>query len=227
MHRDRLDYILNSRRWKRNRVLDTTDVILVAMPWARLEHPSIQIGTLCECLRAVGIRSQVRSYYLAFMEHLHRATLSLPDDKRITVADYDEIATHYFLGDSIFSVRRFVSLAIHPTITSHIFAPKGYQTVASLLPNGFVPSSLTSYAPVSRTYLALTLRIVGFTTTFGQNVPSLVLAKLLKTAFPEIKILFGGANCDGVMGAALQRAFPMGRLRRARRGRSRVTAPRL
>jgi radical SAM superfamily enzyme YgiQ (UPF0313 family) len=51
-------------------------------------------------------------------------------------------------------------------------------------------------------------RVIGFTTTFSQNVPSLMLAHLLKRADPSLKILFGGGNCDGPMGAALHRAFP-------------------
>jgi ribosomal peptide maturation radical SAM protein 1 len=39
-------------------------------------------------------------------------------------------------------------------------------------------------------------------------VPSVVLANLLKERDPSMAIMFGGANCDGPMGAALHRAFP-------------------
>jgi ribosomal peptide maturation radical SAM protein 1 len=51
-------------------------------------------------------------------------------------------------------------------------------------------------------------KVVGFTSTSNQNVPSLVLAKILKSRDPSLAIVFGGANCDGPMGAALHRAFP-------------------
>ena len=51
-------------------------------------------------------------------------------------------------------------------------------------------------------------RVVGFRTTFSQNVPSLVLARMLKNRYPSLRIVFGGANCDGPMGAALHRVFP-------------------
>jgi ribosomal peptide maturation radical SAM protein 1 len=56
--------------------------------------------------------------------------------------------------------------------------------------------------------LATGAPIVGFTTTFNQNVASLALAALLKNRAPKLKIVFGGANCDGPMGEALFRGFP-------------------
>ena len=51
-------------------------------------------------------------------------------------------------------------------------------------------------------------RIVGFTSVFQQQLASLALAKRLKERHPEIVILFGGANCEGVMGREVIRRFP-------------------
>jgi ribosomal peptide maturation radical SAM protein 1 len=50
--------------------------------------------------------------------------------------------------------------------------------------------------------------IVGFTTNFAQNVPSLALARRVKERYPHIQIAFGGANCEGAMGLQLHRSFP-------------------
>jgi ribosomal peptide maturation radical SAM protein 1 len=50
--------------------------------------------------------------------------------------------------------------------------------------------------------------LVGFTTSFAQNVPSLALARRVKERFPRIQIAFGGANCEGAMGVQLHRSFP-------------------
>jgi ribosomal peptide maturation radical SAM protein 1 len=60
------------------------------------------------------------------------------------------------------------------------------------------------------TVLADKPTIVGFTTTFQQNVASLALAKELRRRVPsaELKILFGGANCEAEMGRALAEQFP-------------------
>jgi ribosomal peptide maturation radical SAM protein 1 len=51
-------------------------------------------------------------------------------------------------------------------------------------------------------------RIVGFTSVFQQQVASLSLAKRLKQQRPEVFIVFGGANCEGPMGAEVIRQFP-------------------
>jgi len=51
-------------------------------------------------------------------------------------------------------------------------------------------------------------RIVGFTSVFQQHVASLAAARRLKGAMPEVVILFGGANCEGAMGAETVRQFP-------------------
>jgi len=50
--------------------------------------------------------------------------------------------------------------------------------------------------------------IVGFTSTFEQNIASLALAQRIKAAHPTIQIVFGGANWEGEMGLELHRQFP-------------------
>jgi ribosomal peptide maturation radical SAM protein 1 len=50
--------------------------------------------------------------------------------------------------------------------------------------------------------------IVGFTSTFEQNIASLALAQRVKAKYPGVKIVFGGANWEGEMGLELHRCFP-------------------
>jgi len=50
--------------------------------------------------------------------------------------------------------------------------------------------------------------LVGFSSSFHQNVPSLALAHRVKTRWPEVRIALGGANCDGEMGPALHQTHP-------------------
>ena len=49
--------------------------------------------------------------------------------------------------------------------------------------------------------------VVGFTSTFEQNIASLALAKRIKAAHPKIAIVFGGANWEGEMGEELHLQF--------------------
>src|SRR6185295_7902023 len=50
-------------------------------------------------------------------------------------------------------------------------------------------------------------KVVGFTSTFAQNMPSFALARRLKREFPHIITLFGGANFDDEMGLEWTRAM--------------------
>jgi ribosomal peptide maturation radical SAM protein 1 len=50
-------------------------------------------------------------------------------------------------------------------------------------------------------------QIVGFTSVFLQQVASLSLAKRIKSRSPGTFIVFGGANCEGVMGQEMVRQF--------------------
>ncbi len=50
--------------------------------------------------------------------------------------------------------------------------------------------------------------IIGFSSVFEQNLPSLSLARRVKERFPSSIIVFGGANCEGIMGLSLHRCFP-------------------
>jgi ribosomal peptide maturation radical SAM protein 1 len=49
--------------------------------------------------------------------------------------------------------------------------------------------------------------VVGFSSSFQQQLASLALAKQIKDHFPRTKVVFGGANCQGSMGLAILRNF--------------------
>jgi ribosomal peptide maturation radical SAM protein 1 len=51
-------------------------------------------------------------------------------------------------------------------------------------------------------------QVVGFTSTFEQNIASLALAQQVKRLHPAVQIVFGGANWEGEMGLELHRQFP-------------------
>ena len=55
--------------------------------------------------------------------------------------------------------------------------------------------------------LARRPKLVGFTSVFNQQVPSLALAQRLAQRCPELTIVFGGANCEGKMGVETVRQF--------------------
>jgi ribosomal peptide maturation radical SAM protein 1 len=58
------------------------------------------------------------------------------------------------------------------------------------------------------TLLAMSPRVVGFTTTFHQTCSSLAVARRLKAGPNPPIIVFGGANCEGEMGLQMLHSFP-------------------
>ncbi len=50
--------------------------------------------------------------------------------------------------------------------------------------------------------------IVGFTSMFAQNVPTIALARLIKERNPAALTLIGGANCEAPMGAVIAELVP-------------------
>jgi ribosomal peptide maturation radical SAM protein 1 len=186
-------------------------VVLIAMPWQVLPLPSIQLGILQPLLEEAGIRAEVRSFKLDFMEHCRVATRGQPEEQRIGLADYEAVAAdHYWvgLGEWIFAVPPFRETtaagdtAYLDYVRQHGVPERDIDKALAM--RALVPAFLEACVD---DVLSAGPRIVGFTSTFSQTVPSLILAKMLKRADPSLTVVFGGANCDGPMGAALLRAF--------------------
>ena len=185
-------------------------VTLVAMPWEYLTVPSIQLGILQSVLERDGIRTEVRTLKLAFMDECVSRTRTYPEAERIELADYETVAFAHFgvgLGEWIFAVPPFTNGERDADYLAYLrdHGVSEAEIAKALVMRALVPGFLErSVGQI----LAAAPRVVGFTSAFNQNVPSLVLAQLLKLADPSLRIVFGGANCDGPMGAALHRAFP-------------------
>lgn len=178
-------------------------VVLVAMPFALLNIPSIQIGTLSALLARAGVPATPLSLHLAFAEHLVAAGLSIGDYQRLA---YGPEA----LIEWIFAVAPFRPDDREDEAAYLAWLRGAYPDDAALIDIGVrvraeVPAFVDRWTDA---IAAIRPAAVGFTTTFVQSVPSLLLAQRLVERAPGVRILFGGGNCDGEMGEALHRAYP-------------------
>jgi hypothetical protein len=184
-------------------------VAIISMPWASLESPSIQLGTLKPLLNAAGFNVIAKHFYLDFMDFL--AALQAAGRVSLDRRDYHDISYRYWpfgMGDWLFSFAPLRSPA------------DGGDPYLEMLSARNAPQKLIERLPVvkraipefiderAREIVSLRPDIVGFSTSFSQNTSSLMLALAVKNALPATQIVFGGANCDGPMGSALHRAFP-------------------
>jgi ribosomal peptide maturation radical SAM protein 1 len=176
-------------------------VLLAGMPWAALDRPPLGLGLLHAALSGRGV--PCRTHHLQFR---------LAD--MIGTRDYvwvgSELPYAAFAGDWLF--------------TEALYGRRAEEDA------GYVEEVLRgrwslSRDDVARLYALRTLcepylerclqtvpwgeaDVVGFTSTFEQNVASLAMARRVKEAFPHVTIAFGGANWEGEMGEELHRRFP-------------------
>jgi ribosomal peptide maturation radical SAM protein 1 len=180
---------------------DKAQVALVNMPFSFSKYPSIQLGTLSALLKSKGMSVDCHHLNLRFAH-------------KIGVPLYETICEKRALfGEWIFSYLLFrdnPKRAEYPRLFKPVFEQVAKETGH---PVSFFEDMAARTAPQFLTWALTAInweqyQIVGFTSTFDQNVASLTMAKLIKDLYPDLAIVFGGANFDGEMGLEYFRAFP-------------------
>jgi ribosomal peptide maturation radical SAM protein 1 len=181
--------------------VDPRRVLLVVAPYLSLKRPALGVALLKAGLLRQGIGCDIR--YLCF---------DYADE--VGIRFYELIAghvpTHDLVGDWIFAE------ALHGPGTTDSSAYE--RTVLRDGPGFYSPSTIEKIALardrspdiVRRWANSIDLDrydIVGFSSTFQQTVASLALAKELKARRPDVHMLCGGSNFEGVMGAEFHRQF--------------------
>ncbi|AOR31602.1 B12-binding domain-containing radical SAM protein [Streptomyces fodineus] len=180
-------------------------VHLVTMPWHPLDLPSLQLGLLNRLVRQARPEAEVTEFHgsLRWAEFLLEAS-----GGRLRPGDYVRVgsdAIFHGLGDWVFSGALYDDPGWGLARLRDYAADRDVfiDTAVAMRPYaaGFV-------AACADEVLAAEPDVVGFTTTFMQNVASLALARELKRKRPELTVVLGGSNCDGPMGHALHRNHP-------------------
>jgi ribosomal peptide maturation radical SAM protein 1 len=182
-------------------VNDETRVALVNMPFGYSKYPSIQLGTLSALLESRGIA--VKSHYLnlLFAHEIGVPLYELLCEKRALFGEW--LFSHLLFRDN---PKRAEYVRTFKPVFERISSESG-------LPVSYFEELAARTAPQFLTWAMTAVdwgryQIVGFTSTFDQNVASLSMAKLIKDLYPQVRIVFGGANYDGEMGLEYFRAFP-------------------
>jgi ribosomal peptide maturation radical SAM protein 1 len=175
-------------------------VALVNMPFGFHVYPSIQLGTLSTLLKTHG--HEVKSFYL----NLHFA-------HQIDMEVYNKLCEERFLiGEWLFSHMLFGESKKNKEYAEHFKSHLQNITNTINRPESFLHDVKTQMVPEFLHWALESVNwgdysVVGFTSTFNQNIASVTLAKLIKEKYPAIKILFGGSNFDSEMGLEYFRVF--------------------
>jgi ribosomal peptide maturation radical SAM protein 1 len=187
------------------------DVVLVSMPFGELFSPSMGLSLLKGALNRDGISSVIRYFGIPFATRIGRPLY-------FDLSTDDRMSARHLAGEWLFAHALFERSAEDDEryFDSILRCRSGWviDDVAPLHPATIrrLADSRRHVEPFldhcAEEIVALGPRLVGFTSVFQQHVASLALARRLKERAPEITVIFGGSNCEGVMGAETVRQFP-------------------
>ncbi|MHA1529690.1 MAG: RiPP maturation radical SAM C-methyltransferase [Alphaproteobacteria bacterium] len=168
---------------------------LVTMPFVSIWRPSLQIGLLSAIARSKGFSAETFHLNLEFAAAIGGALYQTLCPQRT-----------WLLGDWLFSAAAFRAAAPDPEHRILETAHEGFDTdQLRRLRDDAVPAYLDHMVSITDWDR---FDVVGFTSTFQQNVASFALARRLKETYPNLCTLFGGANFDDAMGRELVRRVP-------------------
>jgi ribosomal peptide maturation radical SAM protein 1 len=177
-------------------------VALVNMPFAPADRPSIQCGLLKAGLQEHGWSVDVHHLNLHLAVEIGAPLYQLLSSMR----------TGHLLGDWLFSAAAFKS---HSTIEDYYRTCPDLAETCQIL--GLDLKDLGDLQAVAFPALIKiwaqrwdwkAYQVIGFTSTFEQNVAALAMARAIKSSAPGSFVVMGGANFDGEMGCEFMRAFP-------------------
>lgn len=170
-------------------------VLLVNMPFAAVESPSLALGLLKSGLVKEGIPCDVEYLNIRFAE-------------MIGMENYNFVVMGpgYFFGERVFA---------HVLFADRIPDDVQYCTHISERSTPDAQYRLHQIKAQTIPYLQYCLQsvpwdqydIIGFSSLFEQNLSALTLAYLVKQRYPHKIIVFGGPNWEGIMGLTLHKCF--------------------
>jgi len=176
------------------------NVLLVSMPFGALDRPALGMSILKAELAEADIACEARYLNLVCAElvgcdEYHWISTELP---------YTAFAGDWTFTAALYGPKPQSEAGYVEEILKRTWQFEERDIARILRIRALVPHFLD--------YCMETVRwddyqVVGFTSTFEQNIASLALAKRIKAKHPAVNIVFGGANWEGEMGIALHGAF--------------------
>jgi len=178
-----------------------SDVLLVVMPFGGIERPQIGVSTLKAQLLAQGTPCEIAYLNLGF-------AAAIGYDLYSWLTNYYNYSV--FAGERTFARVLFPQLARNDDRYAQdvLTGQASFQPwqIARVMRLRFFAQPFLDYCLHAVDWSRYS--VIGFSSTFEQNLASLALARRLKERYPEKVIVFGGGNCAGEMGLQIHRSFP-------------------
>ena len=173
-------------------------ILLINMPFAAIESPSLALGLFKT--RFINERIPCNVYYLniLFAEMIGWENYNFITHSPAIFAG-EQLFAHILFSDQIPDDSKYYTDIVIPAKLPLEVPYRLQQIKTKVIP--FLHYCLES---VPWHYYD----IIGFSSLFEQNLPSLALAYQVKQRYPNKIIVFGGANCEEIMGLTLHKCFP-------------------
>lgn len=175
-------------------------VLLINMPFSCADRPQLNVSLLKSALVARGVPCDVADFNLDFAEAVRPVIYQwLCEGFNHNAMAGEWLFAHHFFGDALLDGEGYLRHLRERAFASPEAVARIREVRRHVGP--FLEHCLRSvdwgrYA------------VVGFTSTFHQNMASLALAHAVKERHPGKVVVMGGANCEYPMGLALHRCFP-------------------
>lgn len=176
-------------------------VLLLSMPFGALERQALGLSLFKARLNAEGIPCDVR--YLTFtfadligVQEYFWLSTELP---------HTAFAGEWVFTPSLYGVNARAQVSFIREVLQDHWHMDGLSISRILRAQAMTAHFIDYCLQIERWH---DYAIVGFTSTFEQNIASLALARRIKAEYPEVRIVFGGANWEGEMGLEMHRRFP-------------------
>ncbi len=179
------------------------DIVLVNMPFAAIQRPSIALGTLKSILRDTGL-----SVHTAYANLWYAEYIGIDSYLRVERTRSQDVLGDWIFGSAAFPEHdpdhaRYLDRLLRTN--RNLSRGSRDQTIELLYRLRRLSAQFVD--EVADRVLALDPKIVGCTSMFQQNVASLALLRRIRQMAPEVITMMGGANCETVMGKTLHQSF--------------------
>ena len=186
------------------------DVVLVCMPFAEVQRPSIALGLLHAALKDTGISSEVVYGNFTFAETIglvaYQAMQSAPTDHLLGEWCFAQglLPRSENNGDAAKQDEEYLDLVLEIRCSGF---PSQLEQRKDLM-RWVRSKSAACIDEIAESIVERKPRIVGCSSVFQQHCASLALLKRIRELSSETLLIMGGANCEGEMGVATLQAFP-------------------
>lgn len=177
------------------------NVLLIAMPFAGVDIPSVQLGILEAYLKERNANIKTRHLYLKAAEFYSINNYNLliypPNDSYTAQMVFSKYVFPEHWKENKEKFREYFNKTTAHTLNKQHFTFDDY-----------VQRTDNFYNWVLANVDWQQYDIIGFTLNYGQFLPSLAVAKKIKELNPDKKIIFGGSRTVGNLGKRVLESFP-------------------